>query len=300
MSGKGLGMTPTEALRIYLETRGLTFDRHYLRDALRTLAQALMETEVSRMLDAGLYERNDSRRAYRNGYRASIWRTRVGDITLQIPKLRKGTYYPLFLNPSAEATLQQLAQDAFVTGVEWADVKAVLDALGLHGLQPPDVADITERLADVVYSTHNARIHIEYPALFLDVLDVEEDGYWRQLMIVLGVQPSGVVDLLAHELVSVADDRAWTRMLRRLQERGLTDVELAISSDTAGTRTAVSDVLVSAVWQHHRNFLLRGMADDVVVNAVSSLAVRVESEQRSLPRMHLAFELFGLFVQETA
>jgi putative transposase len=300
MSGKGLGMTPTEALRNYLEARGLTFDERYLREALRTLAQALMETEVSRMLDAGLYERNDSRRAYRNGYRASLWRTRVGDITLHVPKLRKGSYYPLFLNPTSETILQQLAQDAYINGVEWADVKAALNALGLHILQPPDVADITERLADVVHNAHHARIRTEYPTLFMDVLDVEADGYWRQLMIVLGVQPSGTVDLLAHELVSVADDRAWARLLRRLRERGLNDVELAISSDTAGTRTAVSDVLVSAVWQHHRNFLLRGMADDALVNAVSGLAVRVESEQRSLPRMHLAFELFGLFVRETA
>src|SRR5690606_26511394 len=140
-------------------------------------------------------------------------------------------------------------------------------------------------LADVVYNARNAPIHAQYPALFLDVIDVEAGGYWRQLMIALGVQPSGAVDLLAHELVSVADDRAWARLLRRLRERGLNDVELAISSDTAGTRAAVSDVLVSAVWQHHRNFLLRGMADSAVVNAVSNLAVRVESEQRSLPRM---------------
>lgn len=292
-------MTPTEALRNYLEARGLTLDPYYLREALRTLAQALMETEVSRILDASLYERNESRRAYRNGYRTSVWRTRAGDITLHIPKLRKGSYYPLFLNPTAEAVLQQLAADAYVTGAEWADVDAALSTLGLHGLQPHDTADITERLADVVYNARNAPIHAQYPALFLDVIDVEAGGYWRQLMVALGVQPSGAVDLLAHELVSVADDRAWARLLRRLRERGLNDVELAISSDTAGTRAAVSDVLVSAVWQHHRNFLLRGMADSAVVNAVSNLAVRVESEHRSLPRMHLAFQLFGMFVRET-
>lgn len=290
-------MTPTGALRRYLEARGLTFDQHYQREALRTLAQALMEIEVSRMLDAGLYERNDSRRAYRNGYRASVWRTRAGDIPLYIPKLRKGSYYPLFLNPAAEAILQNLAADAYVTGAAWADVNAALSALGLNTIQPGDIADIAERLADVVYAAQNAPIHADYPALFLDVIDVQDNGFWRQLMIVLGVQPSGAVDLLAHEVVSAVDDRAWARLLRRLRERGLTNVELAIGSEDAGARTAVSDVLVSAVWQHHRNFLLRGTPEDALVNAVSSLAVRVESEQRSLPRMHLAFELFGMFVE---
>jgi putative transposase len=278
-------MTLTEALTAYLEARGLALDEHYRREALRTLAQALMECDVSRMLDAAPYERNGSRRAYRNGYRDSIWYTSVGAIPLRIPKLRRGSYYPLFLNPQTEADLLRLAQDAYVAGIDMNAVQSALNSVDLPVLQPYDMADITERLADVVYNAHNEPLHADYPALFLDLLDVEHDGRWRQWLIALGVQPSGTVDLLAHELVSLADDRAWARLLRRLRQRGLKEPEVVIGGDDAGVRAAVSDVLVDAVWQHHRNFLLRGSGEDALVRAVSDLAVRVETDQRHLPRM---------------
>ncbi len=276
-------MTPAGALLDYLESRGLKLDPRYFAEALHTLAQTLMESDVSRLLEAAPYERSGVRRAYRNGYRESVWYTAAGEITLRIPKLRKGSYYPLFLNPQTERALLQLARDAYVMGVELADVQAALSGLDLPALRPYDVADIAERLADVVYNAHNAPVPDRYAALFLDVLDVEHAGSWRQLLIGLGVQPSGAVDLLAHELVSSADDRAWARLLRRLRQRGLNLVDVVVSGDEA--RTAMHDELVDAVWQHHRNFLLRGSGEDALVKAVSDLAVRVETDQRHLPRM---------------
>lgn len=277
-------MTPTKALIAYLEARGMTLGARFLREALGVLAQALMESEVSRMLEAAPYERSDSRRAYRNGYRESLWRTSAGQVALNIPKLRKGSYYPHFLNPQAEALLLRLAQDAYVMGVDLAEVEAALSRLHLP-LRAYDIADIAERLADVVHNARHAPLAAQYPALFLDVLDVEVRGYWRQMLLAFGIRASGEVDLLAHELVSLADDRAWIHLLRRLFQRGLADVELVISHDYSGVRTAVEDVLVDAVWQHHRNFLLRGSGESALVNAVSDLAVRVEIDQRHLPRM---------------
>ena len=120
------------------------------------------------------------------------------------------------------------------------------------------------------------------------MLDVEHGGFLWQILVVLGVRPSGEVDLLGHDLVSLADDRAWARLLRLLRQRGLVDVEVIVSGDHPGVRTAVERELVSAVWQHHRNFLLRGSAEDALVNAVSTLAVHAESDARDLPRMMLA------------
>ncbi|MBZ0303911.1 MAG: transposase [Anaerolineae bacterium] len=278
-------MTPTEALFDYLDSRGLSLDRRYLREALHTLAQALMECEVSRVLDAAPYERNGARRAYRNGYRDSLWHTSVGDLSLSIPKLRKGSYYPLFLTPQAEAILLRLAQETYASGVHRADVRAALAALDLPELEPYELADIVERLADVVYNHQHAPLRTDYPALFLDVLDVEHNGLWRQWLIALGIQPSGQIDLLAHELVSAADHETWVKLLRRLRQRGVEAVEVVVSREFTGLRPAVTDQLVDAVWQPHRNFLLRGSGEDALVSAVSDLAVRVETDPRHLPRM---------------
>jgi transposase-like protein len=68
----------------------------------RMLAQA-METEVTSQIGATLHERADGRLAYRNGYREREFETRVGSLTLAIPKLRSGTFFPSFLEPRRRA-----------------------------------------------------------------------------------------------------------------------------------------------------------------------------------------------------
>src|SRR5438477_3025014 len=74
-----------------------------LREGVRVLAQAVMETEVSSQIGAAPYERSSERLAYRNGYRTRRWDTRVGTIELKIPKLTAGVYLPALLEPRRRA-----------------------------------------------------------------------------------------------------------------------------------------------------------------------------------------------------
>ncbi|BAD41231.1 conserved hypothetical protein [Symbiobacterium thermophilum IAM 14863] len=94
-------------------------DFDFLREGLRVLAQGLMELEVSQRIGADRYERSAERSTYRNGYRERQWDTRVGTIDLQIPKLRKGSYMPSFLEPRrrAEKALVAVVLEAYVNGV---------------------------------------------------------------------------------------------------------------------------------------------------------------------------------------
>ena len=70
-----------------------------LREGVRVLAQAVMETEVSAQIGAVPFERSSERVAYRNGYRTRRWDTRVGSIELKIPKASAGAYFPSLLEP---------------------------------------------------------------------------------------------------------------------------------------------------------------------------------------------------------
>ena len=85
-------------------------DGDTLREGIRVLSQALMETEVSGLIGAERYERSDERSSYRNGYRKRSWDTRMGTIELAIPKLRSGSYFPSLLEPRrrAEKALQAM------------------------------------------------------------------------------------------------------------------------------------------------------------------------------------------------
>ncbi len=78
-------------------------DGDVLREVVRVLAQALMESEVTALVGAERHERSSERTAYRNGSRTRSWDTRVGTIDLAIPKVRPGTYFPSLLQPRRRA-----------------------------------------------------------------------------------------------------------------------------------------------------------------------------------------------------
>jgi len=123
-------------------------DGDTLREGIRVLAQALMESEVSGLIGAERYERSAERSTYRNGYRLRSWDTRVGTIELAIPKVRVGSYFPSLLEPRrrAERALQSAVQEAYVHGVSTRKVDDLLKALGLDGMSKSEVSRICVEL----------------------------------------------------------------------------------------------------------------------------------------------------------
>src|SRR5204862_1560080 len=103
-----------------------------IRESVRAVTQELMEAEVSELIGAERGERSEDRATHRNGYRARRWDTRAGEIELQIPKLRRGSYFPSFLQPRkrSEQALVSVVQQAYVCGLSTRRVDQVVDSLG--------------------------------------------------------------------------------------------------------------------------------------------------------------------------
>src|SRR5438132_11027716 len=124
-------MTADEVVGYLLEGEGLDF----LRESLSWIVQQLMEAEVSELIGAGRGERAPGERlTHRNGYRARPWATRAGELELAIPKLRRGSYFPSFLEPRrrSEQALVSVVQEAYVAGVSTRKVDQVVESLGLR------------------------------------------------------------------------------------------------------------------------------------------------------------------------
>lgn len=133
-------------------------DEGKLRENLRLITQAMIEWEVSAAISAVPYERRPERRTQRNGYRQRLWHTRIGQITLHIPKLRKGAYYPAFLDelPRAEPLLVDLAREAWDDRLTAARLREVSQRLGLLAVHPSQIADLLALLHDL-----NARTSLQ-------------------------------------------------------------------------------------------------------------------------------------------
>jgi putative transposase len=145
-------------------------DVDLLREGVRVLAQAVMDTEVSSQIGAGPYERSGARTAYRNGYRTRTWDTRVGTIELKIPKVSAGSYFPSLLEPRrrAEKALHAVIVEAYVKGVSTRKVDDLVRALGIDGISRSEVSRICKVLDEEVKTFLARPIDGEHPYVWLD------------------------------------------------------------------------------------------------------------------------------------
>ena len=129
-------MAGRDRMTIEEVVRQVLRDEHadVIRESVRAVAQELMEAEVCELIGAEHGERTEDRATHRNGYRPRRWDTRAGEIELQIPKIRQGSYFPSFLQPRkrSEQALVSVVQQAYVCGVSTRRVDQLVESLGLR------------------------------------------------------------------------------------------------------------------------------------------------------------------------
>jgi transposase-like protein len=145
-------------------------DADLLREMIGFAAERLMELEVEGLTGAGYGERSRDRHNWRNGYRERDWETRAGTVELRIPKLRRGSYFPSFLEPRriAEKALTAVIQEAYVHGVLTRSVDALVHAMGMSGISKSQVSRLCEEIDDKIAAFLNRPLEGDWPYLWLD------------------------------------------------------------------------------------------------------------------------------------
>ena len=252
-------MTADEVVAYLLEGgEGLDF----LRESLRWMVGQLMEAEVSELVGAERGERAPEKRlAQRNGYRSRSWQTRAGEIELQIPRIRRGSYFPSLLEPRrrSEQALVSVVQQAYVCGVSTRRVDQLVESLGLR-VSRSEVSRICAGLDEQVEAFRTRPLEGRYPYLWLDakVEKVRDGGrvVRKALVIAHGVCEDGRREVIGLDVGEAETEAFWRDFLRSLVKRGLGGVELVVSDAHEGLKQAIAQVLGSP-WQRCTVHFLR-------------------------------------------
>jgi putative transposase len=237
-------------------------DADLLREMIGFTAQRLMALEVEGLTGAAPGERSPDRINQRNGYRDRVWETRAGTVELHIPKLRKGSYFPAFLEPRrmAEKALTAVIQEAYVQGVSTRSVDDLVKAMGMSGISKSQVSRLCEEIDGKVKAFLERPIEGDWPYIWIDAtyLKVRRGGRIVSVaaIIAVGVNSDGRREVLGMEIGTSEAEPIWTEFLRQLTRRGLRGVKLVVSDAHEGIKAAVTKVLC-ATWQRCRVHFMR-------------------------------------------
>jgi putative transposase len=214
--------------------------------------------------------------------------TKAGDLTLGIPKLRKGTYFPSILEPRRriDQALYAVVMEAYVSGVSTRAVDDLVAAMGIDtGISKSEVSRICAGLDERVDAFRNRTLgHTSFPYVYLDAtyVHVRDDDLGqvvsRAVVVATGITAAGDREVLGVDIGDSEDETFWTRFLRSLRKRGLVGVRLVISDAHAGLIASIRKIMIGASWQHCRVHYIRNLlstvpkgSQDLVASAFRSI-----------------------------
>ena len=239
----------------------------FLRPLVREVIQQVLEAEMEEAVGAGKGERTAERVGYRAGYYGRTLVTRVGKLELRVPQDRQGRFRTEVFEryQRSEKALVAALAEMYVQGVSTRKVKAVTEELCGHEFSASTISRINQGLDEELEKFARRPLEEAYPYRVLDARyeKIGEEGVIRSraVLVAIGINWEGRRCVLGVEVANRESQSSWKEFLLDLRQRGLRSVELVISDDHAGLRSAIEEVLAEAAWQRCYVHFLRNALD---------------------------------------
>jgi putative transposase len=235
-----------------------------MRRLLGVMLQALVDAEATAFIGAEPHERTEARITQRNGTRDKTVTTTAGDLTVKIPKVRTGSFFPALLEPRRriDVALHAVVMQAWVEGVSTRRVDDLVVAMGGTGISKSEVSRICAKLDTEVAAWRSRPLDDQpFPYVFLDAtyckVRIGQRVVSQAVVIATGVSADGRREVLGCAVGDSETEVFWTEFLRDLRDRGLHGVQLVVSDAHSGLVNAIDAVLQGSAWQRCRVHFMR-------------------------------------------
>jgi transposase-like protein len=270
-------MIPIELLEDYLIDQD-----DGLKKLLTWFLNLVMQLEAIQQSDAEPYQRIDSRKAHRNGYKERSLKTRVGEIRLKKPQFREISFETKVFDKYSrvEKALINAVLESYLQGVSTRRIQDIVSRLGIESLSASSVSRISKELDEKVEEFLKRPIEHPIPYIYVDAsyFKVRTDSRYitKAFMIVTGVRDDGYREILGARIADGEDELFWSGLFQDLADRGLSGVKLVVSDGHKGIRKAVDKSFLGASWQMCHVHLIRAVLRNVAKKYHKEVADKIK------------------------
>jgi putative transposase len=278
-------MIPIEFLEDYLIDQ-----EDGLKKLLTWFLNLVMQLEAMEQIDAEPYQRVDSRKAHRNGYKERSLKTRVGELKLKKPQFREISFATKVFDrySRVEKALINAVIESYLQGVSTRRVQDIVSRLGVEDLSASSVSRISRELDGRVEEFLKRPIERSIPYLFVDAsyFKVRTDSRYitKAFLVVTAVRDDGYREILGARIADGEDELFWTGLFDDLKDRGLSGVKLVVSDGHKGIQKAVEKSFLGASWQmchvHFVRAVLRNVAKKYQKEIADKLKIALDDETK--------------------
>lgn len=261
MAQLNITLNQEEMLQLLLEDRNDAFKR-----ILQVSLNRILQAESAEQLKAAPYERSEERTDSRNGTRERELNTRIGRITLQVPRHRNVPFKSMIFDnySRSEAALIASMAEMVVNGVSTRKVSKVMETLCGTSFSKSTVSEVCKDL-DKAVAAFRSRPLSEYPFLSVDAtyFKMRENSriISKAFMIAYGTNAEGHREILGFGVYANESSATWTDFLTGLKKRGLTGILMVTSDAHEGILNAIGKVFPTVPWQRCQFHFTRNITD---------------------------------------
>jgi len=235
---------------------------------LEQVLNQVLQAQAAEPVKAMPYERSEERQGYRNGTRPHPITTRVGTLTLRVPRLRNGSFSTdLFARyQRSEQALVLALVEMVIQGVSTRKISAITEELCWTEFSKSTMSDLCKRLDPIVEGWNNRNLRERrYPFVLVDaiVLKIREDGRVRSraAMITTGINDEGYRDILGIMLGDSESEASWSEFFSWLKGRDLRGTDIVVSDSHGGLVKALKTQFQGCTWQRCQTHFMRNFLD---------------------------------------